>query len=178
MDIEKRKASKRAYWHRHKKRLTEEAKIWRAKNRKKVNETKIKWYYAHKEKILSYQKQYKNNNKEKVKKLRKAEYLRNKLRYIETAKIYYTKNKDIIKKREKQRRENLKKDSNYLLKERLRSRLKIERLCAHYVRFLIRKNSELKSQDIPECMVDAYRDFIKFKRYIKQLKRGNNDDKK
>ena len=155
-------------------KYNEHAKRWRDKNREKANENSKNWRLSNPEKMKQSKEKYRTENSEKVKESYKiwADINREKLQ--EQRKEWYNKNKEYANN---WRHKNCEKANEYGKNWRLRNpekvnkkgKNRIEQLKDSYIRPILKKNSNLKTEDIPPDLIELKRIIIKTKRLIKEL---------
>ena len=123
---EKIKEQRKQYRLENKEKIKENKKQYRLENKEKIKENKKQYRLENLKKIKEKAKQYYLKNKEKIKEKIKQYRLENKEKLKEKRKQYYLKNKEKILKRTQQYADQrIKKDPNFKLKKRLRTRIRM-----------------------------------------------------
>ena len=155
------------------------------KNNSEINKANCKAYYKNNsEKLKAYHKKYYDNNPEKIKAISKKYYYKNleKIRAYQRAynRAYQRENADRIKAYRKNNPEKIKAIyKKYYEKnlEKIRERVRIFNnkytpdLHRVYVINKIVQRSNLKAKDIPEWLIEEYRDHLKLFRAYRSLQR-------
>jgi dGTP triphosphohydrolase len=127
-----------------------------------------KHYYDHKESYKQAMQRYKLKDTERFRKLHRESYQKNKVKVIKISKLYYQTHK---KEKAIYTKIYVIEHKEHLMKKaKEREKNKWLNLADGYIKNLIcRPENNLKYADVPDSLIEAYREWVKFKRLKKEI---------
>lgn len=147
------------------------SKINRERNKELYKNTAKNRYVRDFDILSIKKKEYRINNINKIKAVNKYYYDNNKEKIKTTKKTYYNKNKNKINARSiNWNKSNKQKRQQTVLKH---DKTSIKNLTDRYIKTQLKKRTNLKSEEIPNELIDLKREKIRLQRLINELSNQN-----